>query len=124
MSTRDGPSLSGREQAILDKLAAKMAAEDPSFLAALDGHRRRVPLPALPAPPPWVRHWLTGSVAAAVGLVLVVVSLSAGLVLGVLGAALLFAGVGVVVTSVAAMPRWWEEPAEAVPSEPGDPTGL
>jgi hypothetical protein len=91
MSSRDGPSLSDRERAILDSLAAKAAADDPSLAAALGGHRHlpSIGLPALPLP---LRHWSVGLVVALAGLVIVVVSLSSSVALGVAGAVLAFAG--------------------------------
>jgi hypothetical protein len=98
MSTRDEPSLSEREQAILAGLAAKAEAEDPTLAAALRG-RRRAPSVRVPAVPVPLRHWGWGAVLAVVGLLLVVLSLSAGLTLGVVGALAAFAGVGRVAVS-------------------------
>ena len=99
MSTRDEPSLSEQERAILAGLAAQAEAEDPRLARSLRGHRRRaldVRLPPLPRP---LRHWAMGATVAVLGLIMAVAFLTVSLPLAMIGAALVFAGVARTVVS-------------------------
>jgi hypothetical protein len=99
MSTRDEPSLSEQERAILAGLAAQAEAEDPRLARSLRGARRRSLDLRLPPLPPPLRHWALGAALAVLGLALAVAFLTVSLPLAMLGAALLFVGVARTVVS-------------------------
>jgi hypothetical protein len=97
MSTPHEASLTDKERAILAGLAAQAEADDPSLAATLRGRARRaagvsgkfrrVQVPAA------VSHWGWGVALASLGLVAMLVALTVSLVIGVVGAVLVFAGV-------------------------------
>jgi hypothetical protein len=97
MSTPHEASLTEKERAILAGLAAQAEADDPSLAATLRGRARRArgwPRPAFRLRvPAAVSHWGWGVVVAVVGLILVVASLSFSIVLGIVGALLMSAGI-------------------------------
>jgi hypothetical protein len=97
MSTRDDASLTAKERAALASLEATAAAEDPQLASRLRGSSRLRLLTRLPAVPSWVRSSWWGIPALVLGLVLVVLSLSVGLPLGLVGAGLAGAGLWLVV---------------------------
>jgi len=117
MSSRDGSSLSDRERAILDSLATKVAADDPTLAATLRGGRRRVAaavrIPTLPAP---LLHWAVGLAVAVIGLVVALATVSSAVGVAIFGVVLVFAGTARVAVSAPWIPG--REPAE----EPSTPT--
>jgi hypothetical protein len=121
MSTRDGPSLSEQEQAILASLAAKAQADDPRLAATLSGRERLRRVTGghlvLPELPPWAADWRAGLLAAMVGLALMLVSLSSGLLVGVPGVLIGVLGVYRVAVSAPWVPG-------RRPSEPASPSRL
>ena len=100
MSTRDDASLTAKERAALASLEATAAAEDPQLASRLRGSRRLRLFTGLPAIPVWLRSSWWGIPALAVGLALVVLSLSVSVVLGFVGAVLAAAGLWLVVKMV------------------------
>ncbi len=99
MSTQE-VRLSAEERAALASIEAKAAAEDPQLAALLKGSSRRW-LQAVPrrvaatVTSGWralVSHGWWGFLIAAVGLALIAVSMSAGLLVGLVGAVLAAAG--------------------------------
>jgi hypothetical protein len=100
MSTRDDASLTARERAALARLEATAAAEDPQLASRLRGSSRLRLLTRVPAVPGWVRSRWWGVPALVLGLVLVVLSVSLGLAVGIIGAALCVAGLWLVVGMV------------------------
>ncbi|MDQ2754545.1 MAG: DUF3040 domain-containing protein [Actinomycetota bacterium] len=93
MSIRDDVQLSGEERQALAKLAARLEAEDPRFAATF---RRRNPLmPVIAWLQAHTRPWW-GPTAIIVGAVLMILSLSstAGLYLGIAAALLTASGLG------------------------------
>lgn len=115
MSSRDGSSLSDRERAILDSLATKVAADDPSLAATLRDGRRRPPItvrvPPLPAP---LQHWAIGLGLALVGLALALATVSSSVGVALFGVALTFVGTARVIVAAPWIPG--REPAEAPPT--------
>src|ERR1700733_6465860 len=97
MSTRDDASLTARERAALASLEAMAAAEDPQLARRLRGSSRLRWLPELPPIPAWSRHSWWGGPVALVGLIMMVLSVSSGLWLGIAGAVLTTAGLRVLV---------------------------
>ncbi len=93
--------LNEKERAILAGLAAKATADDPGLAAALQGTRNLRRVPQMPTLPPLARHWAFGAVLVAVGLTLMVVSLSTSLALGVFGTVVVFAGMAAAVSDYA-----------------------
>jgi len=100
MSTRDDPSLTAKERAALASLEATAAAEDPQLASRLRGSRRLRLFTRMPAIPTWLRSMWWGVPVLAVGLALVILSLSVNLVLGFVGVALAGAGLWMVVRIV------------------------
>ena len=100
MSTRDDASLTAKERAALASLEAVAAAEDPQLASRLRGSRRLHVFARMPAIPTWLRSTWWGVPALVVGLVLVVLSLSVSVVLGIVGLVLAGAGLGMVVRIV------------------------
>ena len=97
MSTRDDATLSARERAALASLEAMAAAEDPQLASRLRGSSRFRLVTYLPAIPAWFRSsWWGGPVAVA-GLLLMVLGLSAGLAVGVVGAVAMTVGLRMMV---------------------------
>jgi Protein of unknown function (DUF3040) len=96
MSTPHEASLTEKERAILASLAAQAEADDPSLAAALRGGtrrpRRRPKLTFRVGIPGAVSHWAWGLLLAVAGLVVMVVSLSVSVGLGVVGAVLTVLG--------------------------------
>jgi hypothetical protein len=91
MSTRDDASLTARERAALATLEASAAAEDPQLARRLRGSNpfrllRRIRVPA------WFWASWFGVPLTIVGLLLMVLSMSAGLVVGLVGAAVATGG--------------------------------
>jgi hypothetical protein len=97
MGTRDDASLTAKERAALASLEAIAAAEDPQLASRLRGSSHWRWLTRLPAIPDWVRSSWWGVPALVIGLALIVLSLSVGLALGLLGAAMAAAGLWLVV---------------------------
>jgi hypothetical protein len=100
MSTRDDASLTARERAALASLEAMAAAEDPQLARRLRGSSRLGWLPALPPMPAWCRRSWWGGPVALLGLVVMVLSVSAGLWLGIAGAALTTAGLRMLIGAI------------------------
>jgi hypothetical protein len=100
MSTRDDASLTAKERAALASLEATAAAEDPQLASRLRGSRRLHLFPGLPAIPSWLRSAWWGVPALAVGLALVILSLSVSVLLGFVGAVLAAAGLWLLVKMV------------------------
>lgn len=99
MSRPHDAGLSDKERAILARIASRAEAEDPHLAAALRGPGRRVDFRRLlrtPLPPA-VAHPAWGVAVGLVGLALLLLSLSAGVAVGVLGLIATFAGTGRVV---------------------------
>src|ERR1700760_3911297 len=92
MSTRDDASLTAKERAALASLEAMAAAEDPQLASRLRGSRGLGLFTRLPAIPAWLRSTWWGVPALVVGLALMILSLSVGVALGVVGAILAAAG--------------------------------
>jgi hypothetical protein len=96
MSTPHEASLTEKERAILAGLAAQAEADDPSLAATLRGRARRArtwPRPVFRLRvPAAVSHWGWGAGLAVVGLILMVASLSISIVLGIVGALFMAAG--------------------------------
>ena len=104
MSARDDASLTDRERAALAGLEATAAAEDPQLASRLTGSSRLRVITHLPRIPAWSRsRWWAGPLVA-VGLVLVVVSLSTVWVVGVAGAVIAACGLWIVTGAV--QRRW------------------
>jgi Protein of unknown function (DUF3040) len=100
MGTRDDASLSAQERAALAHLEAAAAADDPQLAAWLRGPGRLHLLSLLPKPPGWMRNrWLGGPIAV-LGLALIILSISAGWVIGILGAAVATIGLWLLVEAV------------------------
>jgi Protein of unknown function (DUF3040) len=97
MSTRDETSLTARERAALASLEATAAAEDPQLASRLRGASSFRWVTYLPPIPAWWWSSWWGVPVALVGLMLMIVSLSAGLVLGVVGALVMTGGVRMLV---------------------------
>lgn len=96
MSTRDDASLTARERAALASLEATAAAEDPQLASRLRGSGPLRFLTHLPAIPDSLRSSWWGAPAALVGLALMVLSMSIGLLVGVVGAVVATGGLGLV----------------------------
>ena len=100
MSARDDASLTDRERTALAGLEARAAAEDPHLASRLMGSSRLAASTHSLRIPAWLRGgWWAGPLIA-VGLVLVVVSLSAVWMLGVVGAAIAACGLWLVTGAV------------------------
>jgi hypothetical protein len=100
MSTRDEASLNARERAALANLEAQAAADDPQLARRLRGSSRFRLVTTLPRIPAWLWQSWWGAPVAVVGLVLIVLSLSTGLVVGLVGAAMAAAGLRMVVGAI------------------------
>ena len=92
MSTRDDPSLTARERAALASLEAQAAAEDPTLARRLRGSSPFGLVTKVPRIPAWLWQSWWGAPVAVLGLVLVGLSPSTGLVVGLVGALMLAAG--------------------------------
>ena len=92
MSTRDDASLNARERAALASLEAQAAAEDPQLARRLRGSNRFRLVTTLPRVPAWLWQSWWGAPVAVVGLALMVLGLSTGLVVGLVGAVMATAG--------------------------------
>ena len=104
MSTRDDASLTARERAALASLAALAAAEDPQLARRLRGSSRLRWITYLPRIPGWFRNSWWGGPLALVGLVLMVLSLSIGVLLGIAGAVVATGGLRMLAGAVET--RW------------------
>jgi Protein of unknown function (DUF3040) len=91
MSTRD-ESLNARERAALASLEAQAVADDPVLARRLRGSSRFRLLTNVPTIPAWLWQSWWGAPVAVLGLVLVVLSLSTGFVVGLIGALMATAG--------------------------------
>jgi hypothetical protein len=100
MSTRDETSLTARERAALASLEATAAAEDPQLASRLRGASPFRWASYLPPIPSWLWSSWWGVPVVLVGLMLIVVSLSAGLALGVAGALVVTGGVRMLVGAI------------------------
>jgi hypothetical protein len=92
MSTQDEASLNARERAALASLEAQAAAEDPVLARRLRGTNPFRFVTKVPQIPAWLWQTWWGGPVAVLGLVLVVLSPSTGLVVGLVGALMLTAG--------------------------------
>jgi Protein of unknown function (DUF3040) len=92
MSTRDDASLSARERAALASLEAQAAAEDPQLSRRLRGSNRFRLVTRVPRIPAWLWQSWWGAPVAVIGLALMVLSASTGLVVGLVGAVTATAG--------------------------------
>jgi hypothetical protein len=104
MSARDDESLTDRERAALAGLEATATAEDPHLASRLNGSSRLGVITHFPRIPAWLRSGWWAAPLIAVGLVLVLVSITTVWVLGVVGAAI--AACGLWLVTVAVQRRW------------------
>ena len=107
MSTRDDASLTAQERAALAHLEAAAAADDPQLAAWLRGPGGLHLLSRLPTPPAWMRNRWWGGPIALVGLVLVVLGVSAGFAVGLVG--MVLAAAGLWLLAEAARRRWFAD---------------
>lgn len=92
MSTRDEASLNARERAALANLEAQAAAEDPMLARRLRGASPFRLVTRIPRIPAWVWQSWWGAPLALLGLVLIALSPSTGLVVGLVGALMMTGG--------------------------------
>jgi hypothetical protein len=99
MSTRD-ESLNARERAALANLEAQAVADDPLLARRLRGSGRHRLVTSMPTIPAWLWQSWWGAPVAVLGLVVVVLSLSTGFVVGLIGALMTTAGLRMLVGAI------------------------
>jgi hypothetical protein len=104
MGTRDDASLTAQERAALAHLEAAAAADDPQLAAWLRGPGGLRLLKLLPKVPAWIRNRWWGGPIVVLGLALIVLSMSAGWLVGLVGAVM--ATVGLWLLAEAIRLRW------------------